>query len=290
MLDTDLAMGAPGSDVDDGFALAMALADPGIELRLVTTVSGNTNVENATTLTHDLLHKLGRTAVPVARGADRPLSSGADDNAAVEAMTAEILDHPGEVTLVAIGPLTNVALALRAEPRLAPALFSLVIMGGVFADAPSRAGLPGEFNVWNDPEAARFVLEAGITARWVGLDVTRQVRLTRAEAAQMAASASAFESLAGEYSLGWIDHLAEQGDDTNSCALHDPLAVAVVTQPDLVRFETVRLSVSLAASERGAMTVDRATDTRNAQIGVDVDPDGFGTHFRALLRELDHRG
>lgn len=290
ILDTDLAMGAPGSDVDDGFALAMAVADPGVDLDLVTTVSGNTDVENATSLTRAVLHRLDRPEIRVVEGADRSLAEGAESNAGVDAMIGPVLARPGEITLVAIGPLTNVALAIRAEPRFLRSLASLVIMGGVFSSRPSRPGLPGEFNVWSDPEAAQLVLDADVPARWVGLDVTRQVRLTRSEAAEMAASSGEFESFAGQYCLGWIDHLAEQGDDTGSCALHDPLAVAVVTRSDLVAFEPVRLTVGRGEAERGAMTVDRSSGSANAQIGVEVDAAGFRAHFRALLRKLDQTG
>ena len=282
ILDTDLAMGEPGSDVDDGFALAMALADPGIELRLVTTVNGNTDVDNATALSHELLRRLKRPDVDVVRGASGPLSAGAQVNPAVDAMIELVLAAPGTITLVAIGPLTNVALAIRAEPRIVSALAGLVIMGGKFTGGIVRPEMPGEFNVWNDPEAAEIVLAAPIVARWVGLDVTQRVRLSRAEAEEMASSEHPFESFAGEYSVAWINYLAGAGEEPDSCALHDPLAVAVLTRPELVEFRPVRLSVGLGAGERGVLTVAESAEP-NALIGVDVDSDGFGRHFRKLL-------
>ena len=94
------------------------------------------------------------------------------------------------------------------DPAFAAGLKDLVIMGGVFAGTTGSIEMPGEFNVWSDPEAARIVLESGVVARWVGLDVTRQVRLTRAEAQVMAADPHPFVSFAGRYSVAWIDHLA----------------------------------------------------------------------------------
>ncbi len=287
VLDTDLAMGAPGSDVDDGFALAMALADPGIDLRLVTTVNGNTDVDTATELSHGLLARLGRPRVAVVRGASRSLSAGAEANPAVDAMIELVLAAPGVITLVAIGPLTNVALAIRAEPRIVSALAGLVIMGGRFTGGILRPEMPGEFNVWNDPEAAQIVLNAPIVARWVGLDVTQRVRLSRTEAEEMASSDHAFEAFAGEYSVAWINHISG-GDveEPDSCALHDPLAVAVLTRPELVEFRPVRLSVGLGAGERGVMTVDESS-TPNALIGLDVDSAAFGRHFRELLARAD---
>jgi purine nucleosidase len=301
ILDTDLAMGAPGSDIDDGFALAMALADPALDLRLVTTVNGNTDVESATSLTLELLDRLGRTDVSVHRGADRPLLRPRSDRGgtattvrrrephpqpAVEALVEQVLAHPGELILIAVGPLTNVALAMQAEPRFAGSLRALMIMGGLYLSSTNSPEMPGEFNIWSDPEAAAIVLGSGIRAYWVGLDVTRQVRLTRAEAERMAASERSYESFAGEYSVGWIDHLATLGDSSGSCALHDPLAVAAVSRPDLVTFAPAHLTVETADERRGAMATALDPATPNAQVGVAVDADGFSSHFRELLARL----
>lgn len=301
ILDTDLAMGAPGSDIDDGFALAMALADPALDLRLVTTVNGNTDVESATLLTLDLLDRLHRTEVPVHRGADRPLvrppsnrGRGAGDvrrrrpqpQPAVEVLLEHVLGHPGEITLIAVGPLTNVARAIEAEPRFAGSLKHLMIMGGLYLSELNSAEMPGEFNVWSDPEAASIVLDAGIVASWVGLDVTRQVRLTRAQAAAMAASERAYESFAGRYSLGWIDHLATLGDRSDSCALHDPLAVAAVSHPDLLTFAPAYLRLERGDERRGVMTTDLRPDAPNARVAVAVDAARFGDLFTALTARL----
>jgi purine nucleosidase len=304
ILDTDLAMGAPGSDIDDGFALAMALADPALDLRLVTTVNGNTDVDSATVLTLELLDRLGRTGVSVHQGADRPLRRPRSDRGgtagsnvrrrgpqpqpAAEALVERVLAEPGEITLIAVGPLTNVALAIQSEPRFAPALKALMIMGGLFLSPLNSPEMPGEFNIWSDPEAAQIVLDSGIVASWVGLDVTRQVRLTRAEAETMAASQRSYESFAGEYSLGWIDHLASAGagEESGSCALHDPLAVAAVSRPELVDFRAAHLVVDTSDAGRGAMITDLDPETPNARVAVGVDADGFGAHFRGLMARL----
>ena len=304
LLDFDLAMGAPGSDIDDGFALALAVADPEIDLRLVTTVSGNTDAATATTLTFELLDRLGAPPVPVHQGATRALLHPAsrfgrlpDDvtprtpgpEHGVLVLIEAVLAAPGELTLVAIGPLTNVALAMLLEPSFAGALGDLVVMGGVFAGSTGRTDMPGEFNVWSDPAAARIVLQSGVMATWVGLDVTRRVRLTRAEATAMAADPHPFTAFAGRYSTAWIDHLAATEDPaTDSCALHDPLAVAAVTRPDLLRLADVQLDVQLDGVARGVMVADRQprAERVNARIAVDVDPSGFADHFTHCLRRL----
>ncbi|WP_161605944.1 nucleoside hydrolase [Microlunatus speluncae] len=301
MLDVDLAMGAPGSDVDDGFALALALADPEISVELVTTVNGNTDVASATTLTLELLHRLGRPEVPVHRGAEVPLlrprkrvGTVPDEvvvreprpTPAAVAMVELVRAHPGELTLVAVGPLTNVALAMRLAPDFASSLKRLVIMGGVF-DRPGNAEQPGEYNVWCDPEAAAIVLDSGIVAQWVGLDVTLQVRVTKDQARAMESSAREFASFAGRYTVAWIDHLDRNKDQPGeSCAMHDPLAVAAVTHPELITWRDAQVRVETGDEVRGAMIVDPGSRTVNASIAVAVDAAGFTEFFLGRLSEL----
>jgi len=198
ILDTDVAMGAPGSDIDDGFAIALAVAEPEIALELVTTVDGNTDVHSATVLAEGLLQRLGHDA-PVVRGSAGPImdpwrprdraigghaSTGADTAArAAQAIVDRVMASPGELTLVAIGPLTNVAVAMLLEPRIAVAVRDIVVMGGYFFGQQNDVRIPGEFNIWADPEAAQIVLRSGTPLRFVGLDVTYQVRMTQEQAA-----------------------------------------------------------------------------------------------------------
>src|SRR3954451_2743399 len=191
-------MGAPGSDIDDGFALALALADPGLRAELVTTVGGNSDVVTSTRLTRELLEVLGRGDVPVVQGAPA-------DAVAAEEIARRVLAEPGQLTVVAIGPLTNVARALAVAPEVAGAVREVVVMGGVFLEQTNVAAMPGEYNFWCDPDAAQAVMESGVAVRLVGLDVTRKVRLTRAEAAELATYGE-FGRLASRATDAWITY------------------------------------------------------------------------------------
>ena len=118
----------------------------------------------------------------------------------------------------------------------------------------------------------------------------RRVRLSRREAEQMSADPHPFTAFAGRYTVAWIDHLKATDDPTtDSCPLHDPLAVAAVTRPDLLRFAEVNLDVQLEGVARGVMVADRRTTPArpaNARVAVDVDPAGFAHHFTDCLRRL----
>jgi purine nucleosidase len=305
VLDTDLAMGAPGSDIDDGFALALAVADPDLRLDLVTTVRGNTDVDTATRLSHELLDRLGQPDIPVVRGAAtgmfgaRPTAAqgAAPDRAehAAAALVEHVMSAPGQVTIVAIGPLTNVAIALLLEPRLATAVQEVVVMGGVFESSTNLAAMPGEFNIWCDPDAADLVLRSGCPLRFVGLDVTRRVRLTRRTAAAFAAGGGDFAAFAGECTTGWIDYHGQcnPGDplEQDSCALHDPLAVAAVSHPELLTWRPAFVQVErMSPVTRGVMVSDFLTSDRppaaNCQVATAVDADGFLDLFSRRIEGL----
>jgi purine nucleosidase len=314
ILDTDLAMGAPGSDIDDGFALALAHAEPDIQIDMITTVNGNTDVESATVLALELASRLGCTDVPIFKGAAssfvhpervrEPARTTLENYGvgmspapgyAADAIARHVMAHPGEITIVAIGPLTNVAAAMLLEPGLASAVKEIVIMGGIFLGTMPGNDMPGEFNVWVDPEAAAAVLRSGARLRWVGLDVTLQVRLTREHARRMNEGTGAFGPFAGESTLQWIEYLQSRnpGDPqhADSCAMHDPLAVGVLAHPEFVTWRDAHVSIVQGDGiARGVMITDLLYSadppSPNCQIATAVDADAFMEYFLAAVTAL----
>jgi inosine-uridine nucleoside N-ribohydrolase len=257
---------------DDALALAYAVSSPNIDLVAVSTVAGNVDVEKATANTLSVLDWLGGGDVPVHRGASRPLvrphrdasnfhhegglggarippstrTIGADRGPA--ALIRLACQHPGVLTLVALGPLTNLAIALNVEPALPELLRSVIVMGGAFA-VPGNTTPAAEFNILVDPEAAEQVFSApfpSLTA--VGVDVTERVALTRDDWDAVNATDSLSPSASLLREVGKFA-FCELGRD--QFTLHDPLAVAVASDPTLVDVHELTIAVDTVEPERG---------------------------------------
>ena len=192
---------------DDAIALLLALASPEVELLGVTTVAGNQTLEKTTANAIRVLDHVGRTDIPVARGASRPLvrelhvaadvhgTTGLDGPTlpppsrpaagahAIDWIAETVRTHPQPVTLVATGPLTNVALFLARYPELAGRLDRVVLMGGAIGQGNVTPA--AEFNLWADPEAASRVFQTDLHLTMVGLDVTHQALLTPSHARRL---------------------------------------------------------------------------------------------------------
>jgi len=245
ILDTDI-----GDDIDDALALAFALQSPELDVRAVVTVLQQR--ERRADLVWKILQLYGRTDVPVGMGAEQPLVApprtgevrqtaalGPQDRMpeaqrrnGLQLIIETCLRSPEKITLLAYGPLTNVALALKAEPRLVQRIERLVLMNGVFF----RPRL--EYNTLRDPEAAAIVFGSGLPVVTVGLDVTMQCRLEAAHMARLEASPLQTVKFLRELIGLW-----QGGRNEQRPVLHDPLAVAVAFRPDLVKLERGRVEV-----------------------------------------------
>jgi purine nucleosidase len=299
ILDTDI-----GTNVDDCLALALILASPELELLAVTTVYGDVGLRARMVL--KLLALRGAAGPPVAAGAARPLRAerpvywaghegqgllaeeedglrpASESGAGLIARL--VMAQPGEITLVAIGPLTNVALALLDEPRVATNLAGLVLMGGVVGDARDRRrpgtrqvdhpgsgpGLPEtEHNFRSDPEAAHAVLTSGAPIRIVPLDVTSRVRIGEAGLGRIRAAGDPFHLAIAEQ-LGRYPRFVERG----WTYLHDPLAAACAIDPTLVRFEALWTAVETGGGPTAGklrVALPGPGSPATAEVALDVD-------------------
>lgn len=236
--------------IDDSLALAYLLASPDVRLVGIGTVSGNTSAAQAARNTLGLLALAGREDIPVAVGAHDHLARAFDGGAphvhgddgvggvelpaptrAPEAGTAVDLllrlshEHAGELAVVTVGPATNIALALRADPGLPSRIASVTTMGGA-ALAAGNVTPVAEANVWNDPEAAAVLLAADWDATLVPLDVTLEHTLDESDRARLLDSADPVARAVGEMLDHYFDfYLPLYG--RRGCALHDPLAAAI---------------------------------------------------------------
>jgi inosine-uridine nucleoside N-ribohydrolase len=284
---------------DDAIAILLALASAELELRGVTTVSGNQTLEKTTANALRVLEFVGRGDVPVAAGADRPLvreqfvaeyvhgESGLDGPHLPPPQGAPVAQHAVDflaeqvagTTLVAVGPLTNVGLLLALHPDARPE--RLVIMGGAIAEGNVTPA--AEFNIWADPEAAHRVFTSGIDVTMIGLDVTHKAVMTRAHAEQLRSSGRVGTMVAELFDFFSRFHLRQYGSEDSP--VHDAVAVAHVLDGTLV--ETVERGVIVDTGgelSRGRTYVDlwrRAGWRPNAHVGVGVD----GERFMALLLE-----
>ncbi|MDH6517753.1 pyrimidine-specific ribonucleoside hydrolase [Streptomyces sp. SAI-208] len=294
--------------VDDALALLFAVRHPGIDLRAVTCVAGNTDVDGVVRNTLTVLEQAGAGDVPVARGAERPLIEpvrtaqhvhGLDgmgdlglpaptrvavDVDAVTLLRREILASPTPVTLVPTAPLTNIALLLRTHPDVVRNIERIVFMGG--AVATGNATPVAEFNVWHDPEAAAVLLTAGVPITMYGLDVFERVVVPAADVQRLRASAEPALRMAGEL-LAHRDP-ATSGDPTPSGGLGDAGAVCAVVDPGGLTTELLPVEVSLTPGPtRGQTVVDRRRRPGESEIheggrevtlvdvGLDVDVERY---------------
>jgi pyrimidine-specific ribonucleoside hydrolase len=281
---------------DDAIAIMLALASPEVELRGITTVAGNQTLEKTTRNALKILELVGRTDIPVAAGADRPLrrvlrtapnvhgESGLDGPDLPDPSTAPVEKHgadllaellePG-VVLVPTGPLTNVALLLERHPDVRGRLDRIVWMGGAIAEGNVTPA--AEFNAFVDPEAAAAVFSSGIQVTLVGLDITHKALFTRAHAERLRGTGRSGKVVAELSDFFQRFHETRYGFDGSP--IHDALAVAEVIDPSLVT--TVECNVEIETASQhcdGRTVVDRWDVTggpRNCKAGIDVDAERF---------------
>ncbi|WP_297082656.1 nucleoside hydrolase [uncultured Demequina sp.] len=303
ILDTDPGVGIPGTDADDPIALLLALSDPRLDLLAVTTTFGNCPPELGARGAGAVLAAAGRADVPVAIGDSVPLSgvlpallveayAGARGRpgrvdlpmasdvvahqSAAELIVQLVRDNPNEVTIVAIGPQTNIARALELDPEIADLLAGIVFMGGALGLDPvyGRGNITpvAECNIWFDPLAAKRVFESGIDLTMVSLDVTNpNTGLVLQDSAIRALdpTRSPVAEILAQVCTTYLD--APMFDWAPGCVLYDPLAIAVAADPGVCVTKHMSLSVETSGSLTLGQTVPIRDAKPNVRVCVDVD-------------------
>ncbi len=257
IIDTD-----PG--VDDALALLLAMRSPELKIEAITPVAGNVPLELTLPNALRMVEISGRSDIPVAAGARAPLvrrlvtaTYAHGENGlggavfpepttkpvatpAAEMIREIVRKYPGEVTLITIGPLTNIASALNSDPELASMVRALVMMGGSLSGGNITPA--AEFNVYVDPEAARIVFQSGIPVTMVGLDVTRKTSLTEEHVRTLEAAQNPVSQAAAKIGRNAINHTRERGYLVGP-NMHDSLAVAGFLDPAILKLQDYYVDV-----------------------------------------------
>lgn len=298
IIDTD-----PG--IDDAVALAIALFSEKIDVKLITTIAGNVNIDVVTNNTLKLL-KFFEKNVPVAKGATEPLIeqleeatsvhgvSGMDgydfepaDNSllrpehAIVAMRETIMTSKEKVTLVPIGPLTNIALLLKVFPEVKTNIEEIILMGGSLTRG--NKGTMSEFNIANDPEAAKIVFNAGLKVTMVGLDIGWQAELLPETCTQVKELNRVGEMIYGLFQF------YRGGSLKTGLRMYDATAVAYLLNPELFEVEHTFIDVEVnGAMTRGCTVVDLRgymKQTPNAYACTQIDQQAFNAWFLEAIKK-----
>jgi purine nucleosidase len=308
ILDTD-----PG--IDDALAILLALASPEVQLEAITVAAGNCSTAQGVINALSVLELAGAGHIPVAAGPDRPLiqplltAPETHGNTglgyarlppptlqpvaqhAVDLLIERILAAPGEITLVAVAPLTNLALAIRREPRIIPAVREVIIMGGALRHQGNTTPL-AEFNTYVDPHAAHMVYHSGMPITLAPLDVTYQCILTPDDVARLLRIDSPITRFIADATRFYME-FHDEYQAIEGCVINDPLALAMTFLPELV--ETKPLYVTVDIYSEGGLGNTIADfyhmwkKPANLQAGLQVQARRFIELFLARMEQLAGR-
>jgi purine nucleosidase len=301
ILDTD-----PGTD--DALAIMMALSSPNLQVECITTVGGNATVRDTTRNTLLVLahlgvpvqSEIGGRGLPVSQGASRPLrgryhygyyfhgqgglgvrlpspTATPYPARAPELIAVRAASSRARITLIALGPLTNIARALRTDPGLAGRLREIVVMGGA-VEVPGNVTQHAEFNTYNDPLAAEVVFDSGVPVTLVPLDVCVETALTRADLPWITGGSQAAQ-LGRRLLYTWFGGQP----DRERYELCDPLAIVAALQPGLLRYRQASVAVETDDPERLGKTTATYGDG-NVKVALEVDVEGAKRLIVDLLR------
>jgi len=290
IIDTD-----PG--VDDAFALLLAMRSPELKIEAITAVAGNVPLELTLPNALRMAEIAGRTDIPVAGGASAPLARRlvtaayahgenglggavfpepkitAVTTPAAEVIRQTVRKFPGQITIITLGPQTNIATALTTDPDLARMVRGLVMMGGSLSGGNITPA--AEFNVYVDPEASRIVFQSGIPVIMVGLDVTRRTALTEDHFRDLQRGQNPASQAAAKIARNAIDHSRARGF-TSGPNMHDSLAVAGFIEPSLLTWRQYYVDVETVGELTAGETLGYRPNTDNSKQHPGTETSGSG--------------
>jgi purine nucleosidase len=297
---------------DDAMAILLAYGCPTIDLLAITTVAGNQTLEKTTLNARRVCTVAGIYNVPVAAGCDRPLlrelviapeihgESGLDGPTfpeptvplatvhAVDLIVDLLMHSSSDITLVPTGPLTNIAMALRREPRIKERIQEIVLMGGSYTRGNHTPA--AEFNIFVDPEAAAIVFAAGVPLTMVGLDLTHQALVTSLVIERIERIGTPLARIVVEL-LRFYTGNYQQRYSFEAPPLHDPCAVARVARPELLQTADAFVTIETRGEwTSGATVVDfigLLGRPPNARVATKLDVDGFWDLMIGTLERID---
>ena len=294
--------------IDDAIALFIGFAADNLDIRAITTVAGNVGINKTTNNALKLVEYIGKS-VRVARGASRPImkepvtaeevhgSSGLGNMVIPEAMGSiyyknaydtiyeEAINCKGGLQIIALGPLTNIALTLMKYPDVKKKISSITLMGGSIGIGNCTPS--AEFNIYADPEAAKVVFESGIDIIMVGLDATHKALVFEADIEEIFSFKNGPSDLIGECMLSHLEFYKRRG--FKGAALHDPSTVAAVIDESLIKTQYLNVEIETKGeftSGKTVVDVNRVTGKKpNVHVAIDIDRDRFINLVKRLLKK-----
>ncbi len=252
LIDTDPAISIPKSDIDDGLAIFLALNSPELNVEGITTVYGNSTLKQVTAVAKDVLKVANRQDIPVYPGAynKKWLETKTE---ATEFLINHISENPKEITLVTLGPLTNIGSVIQQKPEIIDDLKQIIIMGGlIFPDKLDIPYLEAEFNIANDGLAANIVFSQPIETTLIGLEVTTQVLFQDVHYEAIKNANTKISKYLTKHILPW---LTLQKINNNGFNPHDPIALAYLLKESL--YKSVKLGLSVNYRKRDFTNIDK---------------------------------
>ncbi|MFD2922290.1 nucleoside hydrolase [Halobacillus naozhouensis] len=291
--------------IDDALAIAYAVHSPELNVLGITTGFGNVSQKEATRNTLQVLDVLDADQnIPVIPGATTPISGrhikekstrihGEDGLGnsglpfskrtphpyeAADFIIEKMEEYPGQITVIAVGPQTNMALAIQKKPEIVHLAKRVVIMGGAVT-VPGNVTPYAEANIYADPDAASIVFESCMPVTLVGLDVTMQTLLRVEDVQKWTAVNSDYSDFLQTICHYYINAYHQFDPALGGCALHDPLAVGVVIDPSFVKMTPMHVGVNIERGDSLGNTHEVSKNNKNVEVCLDIDVDRFVSHF-----------